>query len=77
MGDFDELEGYIRYVRVPLIIMICFRLIKRAGDLVHIKVLGRSIIYVNSAEAATELFARRSTNYSDRPRLPLLNDMYV
>ena len=47
------------------------------GDLVHIRVFGRSIIYVNTAEAAADLFSKRSTIYSDRPEFPLLNDLYV
>lgn len=45
------------------------------GDIVHIRILGRSIVYVNTAEAAIDLFSKRSTIYSDRPRLPLLNEM--
>ncbi|KAF9019569.1 cytochrome P450 [Hymenopellis radicata] len=45
------------------------------GDLVHYQVLGQPIIVVSSEEAATELFERRSTNYSDRPPVPMLELM--
>ncbi|KAF9024764.1 cytochrome P450 [Hymenopellis radicata] len=45
------------------------------GDLVHYEVLGQPIIVVSSEKAATELFERRSTNYSDRPPVPMLELM--
>ncbi|RDB17677.1 O-methylsterigmatocystin oxidoreductase [Hypsizygus marmoreus] len=37
------------------------------GDVFHLRVLGRSIIVLNSAEAAVDLLDKRSANYSDRP----------
>ncbi|THH08956.1 hypothetical protein EW145_g2353 [Phellinidium pouzarii] len=48
---------------------------KQYGDVVHVEVLGQSIIFLNSAKATSDLFEKRSTIYSDRPRLPLLNDI--
>lgn len=45
------------------------------GDLVYITVFGSSMIIVNTYEAAKELLERRSSIYSDRPRLELF-DMY-
>jgi len=37
------------------------------GDIIYIYVLGNPIIVVNSAQAAEELFERRSKKYSSRP----------
>ncbi|KAG9090639.1 hypothetical protein FRC06_000946 [Ceratobasidium sp. 370] len=37
-------------------------------------VFGQVIVVVNSLDTATELLARRSSIYSDRPELPMLND---
>ena len=36
------------------------------GDLVRVNLLGRTIIYVQSWNAAVDLFERRSAIYSDR-----------
>lgn len=46
------------------------------GDVIHIHFLGRSIIVLNSVQAATDLLDKRSANYSDRPAFPLLS-LYV
>ncbi|KAF9022861.1 cytochrome P450 [Hymenopellis radicata] len=43
------------------------------SDLVSMQVLGQTVIIVNSAETANELFERRSTVYSDRPTFRMLN----
>ncbi|KAG1867957.1 cytochrome P450 [Suillus subalutaceus] len=37
------------------------------GDIIYVYVLGNPIIVVNSAQAAEELFERRSSKYSSRP----------
>ena len=36
------------------------------GDLVHVKVFGHSIVFVNSTDVACDLFEKRSSLYSDR-----------
>lgn len=46
---------------------------KKYGDLVYLNVLGTSLLYVNSAEMAYELFEKRSSIYSDRPIVPMLD----
>ncbi|KAF4584991.1 hypothetical protein EYR40_001817 [Pleurotus pulmonarius] len=48
---------------------------KQYGDLVHIEVLGRHIVFVNSIRVANDLFEKRSANYSDRNSLPMINDL--
>jgi hypothetical protein len=45
------------------------------GDLVFLNILGKKVLFVNSFNAATELFEKRSVNYSDRPYSPMLNDL--
>lgn len=37
-------------------------------------VMGQVTIVINSLDTATELLAKRSSIYSDRPELPMLND---
>ncbi|KAL0958951.1 hypothetical protein HGRIS_014263 [Hohenbuehelia grisea] len=45
------------------------------GDLVHISVFGKHIVFVNSFQVANELFEKRSSNYSDRNKLHMINDL--
>ncbi|KAF8523750.1 cytochrome P450 [Hysterangium stoloniferum] len=45
------------------------------GDLVYLNVLGTSMLYINSADLAYELFEKRSAIYSDRPMMPMLDLM--
>lgn len=40
----------------------------KKGDVIHLHFLGRSVIVLNSVEAAVDLLEKRSNNYSDRPR---------
>ncbi|PCH34884.1 cytochrome P450 [Wolfiporia cocos MD-104 SS10] len=39
------------------------------GDIIHLDVLGKSLIIINSEEIAKDLLDKRSAKYSDRPRL--------
>ncbi|KAH7909414.1 cytochrome P450 [Hygrophoropsis aurantiaca] len=45
------------------------------GDLVYANVLGRGLLFVNTPQIATDLFEKRSVNYSDRNSLPMINDL--
>ncbi|KAF8509759.1 cytochrome P450 [Hysterangium stoloniferum] len=45
------------------------------GDLYYINVLGHDMIVVNSSKVAYDLFEKSSSIYSDRGRLPMLNDL--
>ncbi|KAJ7272927.1 cytochrome P450 [Mycena rebaudengoi] len=45
------------------------------SDIIHLRVLGTSIIVISSAETAQELLSERSAIYSDRPRSTMLNEM--
>ncbi|KAE9390448.1 cytochrome P450 [Gymnopus androsaceus JB14] len=48
---------------------------KYDSDIIHVNVAGNPIIILNTLEAATELFERRSATYSSRPPLTMLNDL--
>ncbi|KAF7373039.1 Cytochrome P450 [Mycena sanguinolenta] len=45
------------------------------SDVIHLNAAGTSIIVLSSMEAVKELFEKRSTLYSDRPRLPMLVEL--
>ncbi|OBZ67817.1 O-methylsterigmatocystin oxidoreductase [Grifola frondosa] len=42
-------------------------LCEKYGDIVHVRVMGKSIIIAGTPEVAMELLEKRSANYSDRP----------
>ncbi|KZT07386.1 cytochrome P450 [Laetiporus sulphureus 93-53] len=45
------------------------------GDIIHLDVLGRPVIIINSAEVARDLLDKRSSVYSDRPHLVMACDL--
>jgi len=45
------------------------------SDVIYLNLSGTPVIVVNSTEAAHELFDRKSTLYSDRPKMTMLNDL--
>ncbi|KAI9445989.1 cytochrome P450 [Lactarius indigo] len=46
------------------------------SDVIHVDVMGSHIVILNSMKAANELLERRSSNYSDRPPLVVINDLF-
>ncbi|KAK7044238.1 hypothetical protein VNI00_007960 [Paramarasmius palmivorus] len=48
---------------------------KKYGDLIHLTALGQHILVLNSQTAVLELLERRSTIYSDRPRLVMAGEL--
>ncbi|KAK7434477.1 hypothetical protein VKT23_020160 [Stygiomarasmius scandens] len=45
------------------------------SDVISLDMFGKPMIVVNSQVAADELFGRHSSNFSDRPTFPMLNDL--
>ncbi|KAJ7247316.1 cytochrome P450 [Mycena rebaudengoi] len=45
------------------------------SDIIHLNVVGTSIIVLCSAEATDELLLKRSSTYSDRPRMPMFKEL--
>ncbi|GLB41181.1 putative cytochrome p450 [Lyophyllum shimeji] len=58
----DEVEAYLR-------------LYHKYGDLVFFNALGKKILFVNTFQAANDLFEKRSANYSDRNHSPMLHEL--
>ncbi|CAA7268859.1 unnamed protein product [Cyclocybe aegerita] len=44
-------------------------------DLLHLNLAGTSMIIIDTFDAATELLDRRSSLYSGRPRMPMINEV--
>ena len=47
------------------------------GDMVYFNVLGQDFLILGSLQRTTDLFEKRSSNYSDRMRLPMLVELCV
>ena len=45
--------------------------------MIYLNVLGQRFLILNSLELATDLFERRSSYYSDRKQMTMLNELYV
>ncbi|KAF9255647.1 cytochrome P450 [Marasmius fiardii PR-910] len=45
------------------------------SDIIYLNMFGTSVVVLNSIEAAQELFDKRSSIYSDRPRFTMLNEL--
>ncbi|KAJ6498326.1 cytochrome P450 [Mycena vulgaris] len=48
---------------------------KFKSDVIYLRVLGTSILSINSFDAANELLNRRGAVWSDRPRLPMIKEL--
>ncbi|KXN82774.1 O-methylsterigmatocystin oxidoreductase [Leucoagaricus sp. SymC.cos] len=48
---------------------------KFGTDILHVPVMGTNIIVLDSPEAVMELMERRSSVYSDRARMPMINEL--
>ena len=50
---------------------------KQYGDITHVRLFGSHYIILNSFRAIDDLLEKRSSIYSDRPRLVMMNELYV
>ena len=56
-----------------LTVSLCCAAICGTGDVMSVSVLGRLIVFVNSARAAKDLFERTGMRYMDRPVIPIID----
>ena len=45
--------------------------------MIYLNVLGQHFVILNSLKVTTDLFEKRSSNYSDRPQTTMLMELYV
>ena len=45
--------------------------------MIYFNVLGQNFLVLCSSRRTTDLFEKRSSNYSDRPRMPMVSELYV
>ncbi|KAF9458175.1 cytochrome P450 [Collybia nuda] len=71
----DPIIGHLRKIPPDNQETLFYQWGKKYGDVMHLHFLGRSVIILNSAKAATDLMDKRSANYSDRPHFALFEMM--
>ncbi|KAF9440474.1 cytochrome P450 [Macrolepiota fuliginosa MF-IS2] len=71
----DPILGHLRYIPSENPELQYTKWAKTYGDVIHLRVVNRSIIVLNTAEAANDLLEKRSWNYSDRPYFPIFELM--
>jgi hypothetical protein len=49
----------------------------RVGPLIKVEIMGQKICIINSYKVANDLLNDRSAIYSDRPAMPMVNDLYA
>lgn len=45
--------------------------------MIYMNIMGQSILVLGSVERITDLLEKRSVKYADRPRMTMLNELYV
>uniref|UniRef100_A0A8H7Y934 O-methylsterigmatocystin oxidoreductase n=1 Tax=Psilocybe cubensis TaxID=181762 RepID=A0A8H7Y934_PSICU len=48
---------------------------KKYGDMIYVEVLGQSLLILGSLQRANDLLDKRSSNYSDRMRMPMILEL--
>lgn len=46
-----------------------------SGDMIYFEILGKKYLVLNSLKRTNDLFEKRSSNYSDRVKMPMLIDL--
>ncbi|KAF4564799.1 hypothetical protein EYR40_010971 [Pleurotus pulmonarius] len=65
----DPLIGHLRVFPKANPELVFHNWAKTYGDIIHLSFFGRSVVVLNSLEAAVDLLEKRSAIYSDRPDL--------
>ena len=75
MADLLRVVSAIRFEPVLLELGAIGTDTQHPGDIVHVKAFGKRFIIINSLEVISDLLEERSSKYSSRPRLPMVNEL--
>ncbi|KAJ7447848.1 cytochrome P450 [Mycena latifolia] len=67
----DPVLGHLRYMPSARPALVFHEWAKNYGDVMHLQVLGRSMIILDTYQAAVDLLDKRGVNYSGRPNYTL------
>ncbi|KAJ6555591.1 cytochrome P450 [Mycena vulgaris] len=71
----DPVIGHLRVIPASGQAKTFYEWSKVYGDVIHLHSFGRNIIVLNSQQAATDLLDKRGANYSDRPKMVIIELM--
>ncbi|KAJ6570526.1 cytochrome P450, partial [Mycena vulgaris] len=71
----DPIIGHLRVIPASGQAKTFYEWSRIYGDVIHLHSLGRNIIVLNSHQAATDLLNKRGANYSDRPKMTIIELM--
>ncbi|KAF7441173.1 hypothetical protein PC9H_001522 [Pleurotus ostreatus] len=71
----EPLIGHLRIMPSDQEELVFHEWAKTYGDVMHLRVLGRDLIILDSVQAATELLEKRSALYSDRPNFTVYTSL--
>lgn len=57
--------------------LTCVSFSTAGDDIISLNVLGSAMVVLNSAKAVSDFFDKRGSNYSDRPDMPMIVDLYA
>ncbi|KAJ7674356.1 hypothetical protein B0H17DRAFT_1016733 [Mycena rosella] len=63
----DPVLGNLRYMPSDQSALVFHEWSKKYGEVMYFEVLGRSLVILDTHQAAVDLLEKRSANYSDRP----------
>lgn len=69
------LLGNVRDLQAKELWLPAMRWAKQYGDVVYLHVFGQGLIFVNSPEAANDLFDKRGAIYADKPQFTMVCDL--
>ncbi|KAJ7896557.1 cytochrome P450 [Mycena leptocephala] len=69
----DPFIGHLRHMPATQAPLVFHEWAKTYGDVMQLQVLGRSIIILDTHQAAADLLDKKGSIYSDRPEFPLYN----
>lgn len=70
-------EKYGTYIFLASIIMFSCISIIFTGSMIKLSVFGKTAIFLTTGRTITEIFAKRASDFSDRPRLIFSQELYV
>jgi hypothetical protein len=75
MACLQRMGEDVRYV--PALLPPCVLVIYTIaiGDMIYFEVLGQRFLVLNNLERVQDLFEKRSSNYSDRMRMPMVLEL--
>ena len=70
-------KTYGKILHQWLVITNTIQRLNISGDMIYLNVLGQHIVILSSPTVITDLFEKRSSNYSDRKQMTMLNELCV